>query len=379
MVENKRISQSETLVRIQLYLAEQQLFSFSTVSSFETIVDFFNVRRTPEEEEAVPAATEAEEKAKGLNAVKKPARPIISPGALILSLFVICLAVLFGIGMVSPLQTKEVVQEKQDYAAEIQNIINDFPAVRFTYNPTSGKLFLVGHVETGVQLNELMYKLKGLLFIRNIENNIVNDEAVWQEMNILLSKYPEFKGVSMHSPEPGVFAISGYLKTEKQASNLIDYLNVNFNYLNLLQNRVVVDQQVVDEVSSSLMQHGFVAVSVGFATGELVLTGYVSSTQVYEYENLVESFKSIPGIRSIKNYVVTVSPEQGVIDLNKRYPGKYRVTGFSKHGDVNVNVVINGKILTRGDQIDDMTITSIQPHTIFLEREGLKYKVEYNK
>jgi len=238
---------------------------------------------------------------------------------------------------------------------------------------------MMGHVQTAVQLNELLYKIKGLTFIRGVENNIVNDEAVWQEMNILLSKIANFKGVSMHSPEAGVFVISGYLKSDKQASDLIDYLNVNFNYLNLLQNRVVVDQQITDEVSAHLMQHGFGAVTVVFSTGELLLTGYVSSTQTYEYESLVESFDKIPGVRSIKNFVVAVSPEQGVIDLNQRYPGKYRVTGFSKHGDVNINVVVNGRILTRGDQLDAMTITSIQPHTIFLEKDGLKYKIEYNK
>lgn len=332
----------------------------------------------PPEEEAKEEVIE-EEPAPAVAAVAAHPRPKVGGGTLILALFVAGLAVLFGIGLVSLMQTKEVPVQKEDYLAQIQDVLKDFPAVRYTYNPTSGKLFLMGHVQTAVQLNELLYKLKGLVYLRGVENNIVNDEAVWQEMNILLSKMPEFKGVSMHSPQAGVFVISGYLKTEAQAADLIDYLNVNFNYLNLLQNRVVVEQQISDEISSDLIQHGFGAVTVVFSTGDLLLTGYVNSTQMYQYENLVTSFDKIPGVRSVKNYVVAVSPEQGVIDLNKRFPGKYRVTGFSKHGDVNINVVINGRILTRGDQVDDMTITSIQPHTIFLEKEGLKYKIEYNK
>ncbi len=330
----------------------------------------------PEQEEKSAEEELAEEP---LGPAKKPSRPSLSAGTFILALIVAGFAVLFGIGMVSLLQTNEVVTEKKDYLGDIQDVLKEFPAVRSTYNPSSGKLFLMGHVETGVQLNELLYKLNGLTFIRGIDNNVVNDEAIWQEMNILMSKIPAFKGVNMHSPEAGVFVISGYLKTDKQAADLIDYLNVNFNYLNLLQNRVIVEQQIIDEVTAHLIQHGFGAVNVAFSTGELLLTGYVSSTQVYEYESLVESFEKIPGIRSIKNFVVAVSPEQGVIDLNKRYPGKYRVTGFSKHGDVNINVVINGRILTRGDQLDEMTITSIQPNAIFLEKEGLKYKIEYNK
>lgn len=321
-----------------------------------------------EEEEKVAAAVP-----------KKPSRPLIATGTLILSLIIASLAVLVGFGLYSLLQTKEVVKEKQDYLTEIQHIIKDFPGVRFTYNPSSRKLFLVGHVETAVQLNELLYRLRGLTFLNGIENNIVNDEAVWQEMNILLSKIPDFKGISMHSPQPGTFVISGYLKSEKQAADLIDYLNVNFNYLNLLQNRVVVEQEITDEITANLIQNGFGAVVPAFSAGDLVLTGYVSSTSTYEFQQLVSSFQEIPGVRSIKNFVVAVSPEQGVIDLNKRFPEKYRVTGFSKHGDVNINVVINGRILTRGDQIDGMTITSIQPHTIFLEKDGLKYKIEYNK
>lgn len=330
-----------------------------------------------EEEEALEE--EAEEEEKAVPAVAKKPRRTVAAGSLLLALFIAGLAVLFGIGMVSLLQTHDVVAEKQDYQAEIQNILKDYPAVQYTYNVSSGKLFLMGHVKTAVEMNELLYKIKGLMFIRGVENNVVNDEAVWQEMNILLSKIPEFKGVSMHSPQAGVFVISGYLKTDRQAANLIDYLNVNFNYLNRLQNRVVVEQQIVEEVTAHLTQHGFGAVTTAFSTGELLLTGYVNSTQTYEYESLVDSFDEIPGVRSIKNFVVAVSPEQGVIDLNKRYPGKYRVTGFSKHGDVNINVVINGRILTRGDKLDSMTITSIQPHTIFLEKDGLKYKIEYNK
>ena len=109
------------------------------------------------------------------------------------------------------------------------------------------------------------------------------------------------------------------------------------------------------------------------------MTGYISSTDLTTFQSQLEQFKQISGVRTVRNYVVALSPEQAVVDLNEKYPGRYQVTGFSKHGDVNINVVINGRMLTRGDSIDNMTITSIQPHTIFLEKEGLKYKVDYNK
>ena len=208
---------------------------------------------------------------------------------------------------------------------------------------------------------------------------MIDDEAVWQEMNILLSKKPEFKGISMQSPEPGIFVISGYLKTEEQAACLVDYLNLHFNYLSLLDNKVVVETQVMKALAGHLIQSGFANVHVAFTNGEAVLTGYINNKDADKFRTVVQELQDIAGIRVVKNFVVLLPAEEGVIDLNMRYPGRYRVTGFSKCGDISINVVVNGRILTRGDILDGMTVTSIQPHCIFLEREGLKYKIEYNK
>ncbi|MEZ5315312.1 MAG: type III secretion system inner membrane ring subunit SctD [Chlamydiales bacterium] len=377
IVDNERIVNSTQLfANVVVALGTSAFLLIDKEAPSETIVTQVFETSQKKKEEVLEEGTHQE---------SNPSLPIkqslnpLAHGSLILALFIAGLAVLFGIGMVSLLQTSEVIIEKQDYPKEIQEILKDYPAIQYTYNPLSGKLFLMGHVRTGVEMNELLYKIKNLIFIHGLENNIVNDEAVWQEMNILLSKISQFKGVSMHSPQAGIFIISGYLKTHLQASNLIDYLNINFNYPNLLENHVFVEEQIIQDVSAQLIQHGFGAVTPAFSTGELLLTGYINSTQTYEYKSLVDAFEKILGIRSIKNFVVAVSSEQGLIDLNRRYPNKYRVTGFSKHGDVNINVVINGRILTRGDQIDLMTITSIQPHAIFLEKDGLKYKIEYNK
>jgi type III secretion system YscD/HrpQ family protein len=301
----------------------------------------------------------------------------INRGSLILSLALGGLALLLGLGIVSLFQVTEVAATPTDYVTEIHDALKPFPAVKYTYNPSTNKLFLVGHVLTGVKKSELLYNIRGLPFIKGIEDNVVDDEAIWQEMNLLLVKHPDFKGVSMHAPKAGLFVLTGYLQTEKQASDLMDYINVHFNYLSLLENRVVVDEEVVQQVTAGLMQQGFGAINVSFSNGELMLTGYISSTQVDKLKELTTKFEQIQGVRFVKNFVVPVSPEQGVIDLNKRYPGRYQVTGFSKYCNVNLNVVINGRILTRGDQIEGMIITSIQPKTIFLEKEGLKYKLSY--
>jgi len=351
----------------------------------------------PEEEEAEEQAipTPAAEQPAAA-AVMRPKKAPIPVGGFVLSLIICSLAILLGIGLVSLLKTEEISVPQKDKVAELNAILKNYPAVRYTYNPHSGKLFLLGDVKTGVEHNELLYQLKGLPFITGLEDNIVNDEAVWQEMNILLSKHPDFKGVSMHSPEAGVFVITGYLQTDRQAAELTDYLNINFNYLSRLQNRVIVEQEVEEEVTNKLLHTGFNAVNASFMNGNGVLTlkGYISSAQVFDFDKLLDEFKKIPGVRVVNNLVVPVTPEQGVIDLNVKYqaqhpsmktkegatvstPPRYRVTGYSTHGDTNVNVVINGRILSRGDCIDGYTITSIQPNTIFLEKDGLKYKIDY--
>ncbi len=317
----------------------------------------------------------------GVAAVEEKAvsKPTLTTGTLILSLIIGGAVILLGVGLVSLFRVSEVVPIPHDYPQEISSAVEKFPGVQFTYNKASSKLFLVGHVSTGVEKNELIYNLQGLMFIKNYEDNVVIDESIWHEMNILLSKLSDFQGVSMHSPGPGQFVLTGYLQTDKQAAALTDYMNLNFAYLDKLENLVIVEEQVMEEVDSSLLQQGFNGVAVAFSNGELMLTGYISSTDVTTFQSLLDQFKQISGVRTARNYVVALSPEQAVVDLNEKYPDRYQVTGFSKHGDVNINVVINGRMLSRGDSIDNMTITSIQPHTIFLEKEGLKYKIEYNK
>ena len=319
-------------------------------------------------EQEVESASEQEQK-----------KPTFISGALILSVIMVGFVCLLGLGIFSLHNPKTVELPDRNYSAEIQEALSDFPAVKFNYNSSTHQLFLVGHVLNGVKLNEMHYKLQGLPFLKGLDNNVVDDEAVWQEMNLLLAKLPEFKGVSMHASDPGIFVLNGYLKTNKQGAALADYMNLNFNYLSNLQTRVVIEQQVAEEVTSLLSQKGFRGVESKFVNGELSLTGYIGSTQTYDFDHVMRVMGEVPGVRTIMNHVVVVSPEQQVVDLTTRFPGRFKVTGFSKHGDVNVNVVINGKILSRGDTLDGLTITSIQPHAVFLEKEGLKYKIDYNK
>jgi len=318
-----------------------------------------SVAEEPKEEQEIPVAPT--NKAKWVLAS-------IAGGVLLLLL----------VGIFSLFSVKEVDQPPKDYVALLQETVGTFPGVKFTFNEATGKLFLVGHVLSGVEKNELLHSLQGLTFIQGLDDNVVNDEAVWQQMNLLLSKHSDFRGVSMHASKPGQFVLTGYLQTEEQASSLTDYINVHFNYLSLLENRVVVEQVLFDQIKADLQKSRFSAVKAAFSNGELVLTGYVNNADEERFNSLLASFEKMNGVRYLKNFVVAVSPEQGVIDLNRRFPNKYLVTGYSTRGDVTVNVVINGCILMRGDLLDGMTITSIQSDTVFLEKDGIRYKLRFN-
>lgn len=315
----------------------------------------------------------------GVVAEKAVSKPLFSPGHFLIFLILAGLFALFAFGIISLFVSEEAPKVTKNYSKEIQEALKPFPAVKFTFNPSTGRLFLMGHLSTAVEKNELLYNLQGLCFIRGKDDNIVVDEAVWQEMNLLLAAQNEFQGVTMHSPAPGQFVLNGYLKTNKQAAALQDYINLHFTYLDRLESQVVVEEQILDETTARLMQAGFGGVTPSLANGELILTGYIGSNQGNPFQVLVCEFSQIPGIRTIRNLVVALSPERAVIDLNEKYPGRYQVMGYSKHCNININIVINGLILTRGDCIDGMKITSIQLNAVFLEKDGLKYKIEYNK
>ncbi len=327
----------------------------------------------PSVEEPAPLPTVVEEEPK--EAPKSARRGQMA----VFTLFMVGLLVLFGLLALSLFRGTEEKVVPVNREAEIASALTLFPGVRYSYNERENKILVIGHVTTGIEKSELFYTLQSLPFVRSIEDHVVNDESVWQEMNILISKNPHFQGVSMSSPTPGTFVLSGYLKSPDQLAELTDFMNANFNYLSDLQYRVFVEEEVMDNVHSKLLGAGFGAVNADFAVGQLILTGYIPATQHTQFESVVSSVEKIPGVRQVRSYVVALSPEQAVIDLNERFPGRYQVSGLSKRGDVNVNVVINGKLLMRGDTLDGMSVTSIQDSAVYFEKEGLKYKLQFNK
>ncbi|MGM0439570.1 MAG: type III secretion system inner membrane ring subunit SctD [Chlamydiota bacterium] len=287
---------------------------------------------------------------------------------------VAAVVLLVGVGTFTLFKSEAVVVEQVDFYKYIRDALEDFPEVQFTYNRENGKLFLLGHVLTKVDLEQLMYNIKALPFVSQVQDNVIIDELVWQEINHTLKWNPAFKGVSMHSPRAGLFVLSGYLETKDQADELSEYLALNFSYLDKLKNQVVVEETVNAKINTMLVDKDFITINADFNDGELALAGAISSDRHYEWQDLIKELGKIHGVRQVKNYVVEAKNEDSdIINISDQYT----VTGYSRYDKMNVSIVIKGRILTRGDRLDGMTITSIKPKSIILEKDGFKYRINY--
>lgn len=329
---------------------------------------------------APPAPIVKEEKAEEVTTAKvhkhpKDWREIVIPkrhlliACIFAFLILICLVSTFSL-----FKAETVVVKQIDEKDQVQEVVKQFPGVQYSFNQPSGKLFLVGHVLTSVDKQELTYLLNELPFIQDIEDNIVIDEFVWQNMNALLARNPNWVGVSLYSPTPGKFILRGYLKTLDEAESLSDYVNLNFPYLDRLDNQVVVESNLVTEIQSLLSEKGFANVAFQFSNGEIVLSGVAEERLHKEYNELLQQFKVLPGIRLVKNYVVMTTLDTSRIDLTSQY----QVTGNSRQDNSDFFVVINGHIFGLGDLLDGMKISKIDSNLILLEKDGLKYKINYN-
>lgn len=264
---------------------------------------------------------------------------------------------------------------RKEPVSEIKEALAKFNDVQFSYNPGSGKLFLVGHVLTNVEHQELNYRLSQIEFISSVEDNVVIDEGVWKMMNDVISTTPAWRAVSIHSPSAGKFVASGFLTSTEEQTRLSEYLTVNFPYLDRLDNQVVVEQTLNTQLQSIIASQRLGSVTFQFANGNLILSGMYNEKMEDELKTLLKELNKVKGVTSVKNFAVAVPPNQAGIDLSQQY----QVTGTSIYEGKGYSVVMNGKIYTLGDQIDGMKITSIEPSTILLEKDGLKYKIGYTR
>jgi type III secretion system YscD/HrpQ family protein len=276
--------------------------------------------------------------------------------------------------MMALFKTEMVAVQLPDESEAIRKAIAGFEGVQFSFNPANGKIFLVGHVLTAVDKQELLYKINNLPFIRSVDDNVVIDEYVWENMNALLMTNPNWIGVSIYSSTPGRFVMRGYLQTSDQMQQLVDYMNLNFPYIDKLENQVVIETDVQTQIQSMLVTKGFSGVNFQLSNGEVVLAGRVDQKQSSTFGDFVDQLKSVKGVRLVKNFVIYTTAETSRIDIS----AQYQITGYSKRDDQHMFIVINGRIMSVGEIIDGMTITSILPNMVLLEKDGLKFRINYN-
>lgn len=263
----------------------------------------------------------------------------------------------------------------KDQTGEIKDVLKRFPGVEFSYTPSSGKLFLVGHVLTPIDAEELRFSLSSLPFIDSIENNVIVDQNVWRMANDVLTENGGFRGISIFSPEAGKFVVTGFLPSLDQYERLTEFLSVNFPFLDRLQNDVVVETNLNTQILSLLQAQGFSAVQAQLAGGQVVLVGRYNEKREKEFDALVHEIRGLRGVSSLKNFAIPSSAESSLMDITQNY----QVTGFSLFDHKNFSVIVNGRILTVGNNLDGMRVSKILPSMIVLEKDGLKYKIDYSR
>ena len=353
-------------------LESQDLIALGTTTLL--IIDREQTRETIYSPPPLPPAIEDEEEEE-TTAPKDWKKMKIAKHHLILAgLFLIFVFV--GVGsMLSLFQTQPIIAEADDPREKIEKELKDFPAVEFSYNEATGKIFLLGHVLSEVDHQELLYNLSTLRFILSVEDNVTIDEIIWDNTNALLAKNPVWRGTSMTGKTPGRFILRGYVDTASEDGQLRDYLNLNFPYLDKLDYQVVVERTLEAEIQAILIQEELTTVTMQLTSGDLVLAGRVPKKYDDEFEDAVDEIKRLPGIQSVKSLVIFTTEQTSRINLSSRY----RVTGTSKVDNMPQYVVIGGKILSTGDTLDGMTITAIDPNEVLLEKDGLKYQINYNE
>lgn len=261
----------------------------------------------------------------------------------------------------------------KDPTVMVKKSLEKFEGVQFSFNPASGKLFLVGHLLTAVEAQEMLYRVSELDFVTSVENNVVIDEFVDKMMNDLLSGNPNFRQVTIQTQAPGKFVAMGYVDTNAQGVALAEYLAVNFPYLDRLENQVAIGENMVIQIQSLLQSKGFAAVAFQLANGEVILSGNYSNKKMSEFDKTLKEIQEIPGIRGIRNFALPTNPNQAAIDISDQY----RVTGIAEHDGKGYSAILNGRVYEVGSQMAGLTIVEIDPNTILLEKDGIRYKINY--
>lgn len=365
---------NSTTITEKSVITQQDLISLGTTSFL--VIDKAKATETiysplPQAVMAPLPAEEAKEEKPPVNWKKQiiPMKYLVMAGAVLIALFSVFLS------FFSLLKSENLAIVEKKPIEKIEDSLKRFEDLHFSFNPGSNTLFLTGHVLTNITQQELNYEIAQLNFIEKVESSVVVDEYVWKNMNDVLNERSDWKGVSVHSPKAGKFVVNGYVKTLQDGQNLSNYLNVNFPYLDRLESRVVIEDVLSAQIASLFLKGGFDGVNFQFSNGELIITGRFIDKNSKNFFSLIDGIKKMPGVRSINNLALSTSEENARIDLTT----KYKITGYAEHENKKISIVANGQIVTLGDFLDGMEVVSILPSVILLEKEGIKYKINYSR
>ncbi len=348
--------------------AQETIFS-PAIPAYESVSTAEKAAALPVEEKPEAAAIEEEPREIDWKQEKIPSKHLVLAGAAA-AVFLIVFISFFSLFKSENIEL--AVKLPHD---AIQEALAPYPAVHYAYNPDAQKLFLAGHVLTNVDFQELLFNLQQIHDIAAMENNIVVDEGVSKAMNEILSAHSEWQGISIAAAEPGRFIAQGYVKTAEEAALAAEYLVINFPYVDQLQNRIVVEDLLRIQIQSMLIASGLGNVSSQVANGNVLLTGSYPASHDSALEKAISHINKLQGVRSVRSFATSVSGQSGGTDITKQYA----VTGTALHDAKGYSAIINGRIYTIGQSIDGMSITSIGSDTIFLEKDGLKYRISFTR
>lgn len=281
------------------------------------------------------------------------------------------------ISFFSLFKSKEIEIVNKEPSSEIHDAldVNKFSGVAFSFNPASGKLFLVGHVLSNVDYQEMRYTLSTIPFITSIEDTVIIDNGVSKMMNDVLSNHEDWKGINVRATKPGKFLATGYLQTSAEMSEVNEYFTQNFPYMDHLENQIAVEEVLNAQIGSLLRQDGFSAVTYSLSNGEILFSGVFDRNKEDAFKELIKHIQHLNAITSVKNFAIPTSPQLAAIDISSQFA----VNGITFHDGKGLNVVLNGRLYRRGDAIDGMGIVDIEENTILLEKDGVKYRIDFTQ
>jgi len=359
-IEEKKLITPQDLIT----LGTSSFFIIDKEKSADTIYAPKIIKHEPVKEELIPQKEESDWKKKPI-----PFHFVALISAGIFTLFIVFLS------FFSLFKTEEVPTIREDNTKEIEQIIKRYPAVQFAFNPTSNSLFLTGNILTTVDHKELRYALNTLYFIEKVEDNIIVDELVSKNANDNIKATEKFKNVFINSTTPGQYVLNGYLPSSKEEEELISYLNTNFPYMDRLNNQIIVESILQEQITGLLFKGGFNNLQFQLSNGEVILSGLYPKDMEKKFNELLSSINKTKGVRLVKNLAIKTGEDEARIDLSK----KYTISGQASSNGQNFSIIINNQIYLLGDIVDGMKITEIKENIILLEKDGIKYKINYNQ